>query len=85
MKAAFVPAANSRWEVKQTETPEPEPSQVLIKIHASGLCDNAQDRRPHRRSVGSAYVRPLRVVRPQQANVLWASYRHRYADGRRPC
>jgi dehydrogenase len=38
MKAAFAPAANSRWEVKQTETPEPGPSQVLIKIHASGLC-----------------------------------------------
>ena len=38
MKAAIVPAANSRWEVKQTETPEPGPGQVLIKIHASGLC-----------------------------------------------
>jgi alcohol dehydrogenase len=38
MRAAIVPAANSRWEVKQTDTPEPGPSQVLIKIHASGLC-----------------------------------------------
>ena len=38
MRAAIVPAANSRWEIKQTETPEPGPSQVLIKIHASGLC-----------------------------------------------
>jgi hypothetical protein len=38
MKAAIVPAANRRWEVKQTETPEPGPGQVLIKIHASGLC-----------------------------------------------
>lgn len=29
MKAAIVPAANSRWEVKQTETPEPGPSRSL--------------------------------------------------------
>jgi alcohol dehydrogenase len=38
MRAAIVPAANSRWELKQTETPEPGPDQVLIKVHASGLC-----------------------------------------------
>jgi alcohol dehydrogenase len=38
MRAAIVPAANSRWELKQTETPEAGPDQVLIKIHASGLC-----------------------------------------------
>ena len=118
MKAAIVPAANSRWEVKQTETPEPGPGQVLIKIHASGLCysdvhqtrgelpgnfprtlghepvgeivrsrpwcDNAQNRRSRRCSLGSAYLRPLRVVRPQQAHVLRASRRHRHADRRRP-
>jgi alcohol dehydrogenase len=38
MKAAIVPAANSRWEVKQLDTPETGPNQVLIKMHASGIC-----------------------------------------------
>jgi alcohol dehydrogenase len=38
MKAAVVPAANSKWEVKEVPTPEPGPNQVLIKIRASGLC-----------------------------------------------
>ncbi|MFQ5961746.1 MAG: alcohol dehydrogenase catalytic domain-containing protein [Candidatus Methylomirabilales bacterium] len=38
MRAAVVPAADSRWEVKEVPTPEPGPNQVLIKIHASGLC-----------------------------------------------
>jgi alcohol dehydrogenase len=38
MKAAIVPSANSRWEIQEVPTPEPGPGQVLIKIHASGLC-----------------------------------------------
>lgn len=38
MKAAVVPFANSRWEIREVPTPEPGPAQVLIKIHASGLC-----------------------------------------------
>jgi len=38
MRAAVVPAANARWEVKEVPTPEPGPNQVLIRIHASGLC-----------------------------------------------
>jgi D-arabinose 1-dehydrogenase-like Zn-dependent alcohol dehydrogenase len=38
MKAAIVPSANSTWEVKETKTPEPGENQVLIKIHASGMC-----------------------------------------------
>ena len=38
MKAAIVPSANSNWEVKETNTPEPGENQVLIKIHASGMC-----------------------------------------------
>jgi alcohol dehydrogenase len=38
MKAAIVPAANAPWVVKDVPTPEPGPTQVLIKIHASGLC-----------------------------------------------
>jgi alcohol dehydrogenase len=38
MRAAVVPAARSPWEVTEVPTPEPGPNQVLIKIHASGLC-----------------------------------------------
>jgi len=38
MKAAVVPAVNANWEVKEVPTPKPEANQVLIKIHASGLC-----------------------------------------------
>jgi len=38
MKAAVVPAVNANWEVKEMPTPKPEANQVLIKIHASGLC-----------------------------------------------
>lgn len=38
MKAAVVPAVKSRWEVKEVPTPEPGANQVLIKIHASGMC-----------------------------------------------
>ncbi|MFQ5656083.1 MAG: alcohol dehydrogenase catalytic domain-containing protein [Candidatus Methylomirabilales bacterium] len=38
MRAAVVPAAHARWEVKEVPTPEPGPNQVLIKIHASGIC-----------------------------------------------
>ena len=38
MKAAFVPSFNSQWEIRETPTPKPSPNQVLIKIHASGLC-----------------------------------------------
>jgi D-arabinose 1-dehydrogenase-like Zn-dependent alcohol dehydrogenase len=38
MKAAVIPAVRSKWEVKEIPTPEVGPNQVLIKIHASGLC-----------------------------------------------
>ena len=38
MKAAIVPSANSNWEVKEINTPEPGENQVLIKIRASGMC-----------------------------------------------
>jgi alcohol dehydrogenase len=38
MKAAVVPAVNGKWEVKDWPTPKAGPNQVLIKIHASGLC-----------------------------------------------
>jgi alcohol dehydrogenase len=38
MKAAVVPSVNGKWEVKEWETPKAGPNQVVIKIHASGLC-----------------------------------------------
>jgi alcohol dehydrogenase len=38
MKAAVVPKIDSQWEVKEVPAQEPGPNQVLIKIHASGLC-----------------------------------------------
>jgi D-arabinose 1-dehydrogenase-like Zn-dependent alcohol dehydrogenase len=38
MKAAIVPSANSKWEVKEINMPEPGENQVLIKIRASGMC-----------------------------------------------
>jgi alcohol dehydrogenase len=38
MLAAVIPSANSEWEVKEVTTPEPGANQVLIKMHASGIC-----------------------------------------------
>jgi alcohol dehydrogenase len=38
MKAAVVPKIGGKWEVQEVPTPEPSANQVLIKIHASGLC-----------------------------------------------
>ncbi len=38
MKAAVVAGANEKWTIKEIETPQPQANQVLIKIHASGLC-----------------------------------------------
>jgi alcohol dehydrogenase len=38
MKAAVVPEIHGKWQVKEVPTPEPSTNQVLIKIHASGLC-----------------------------------------------
>ena len=38
MKAAVVPAQHSKWEIREVPRPEPGPSQVLIKIRASGIC-----------------------------------------------
>ena len=38
MKAAVVPSAGAPWEVREMPAPEPGPTQVLIRIRASGLC-----------------------------------------------
>ena len=38
MKAAVVPKMGAKWQVEEVPTPEPSANQVLIKIHASGLC-----------------------------------------------
>ena len=38
MLAAVVPSENERWEVKKVPTPKPKANQVLIRIHASGIC-----------------------------------------------
>lgn len=38
MKAAVVPSAGSRWQLEEVPSLDPGPNQVLIEIHASGLC-----------------------------------------------
>jgi len=38
MRAAVVPSVHGKWELREIPRPEPGPNQVLIKIHASGLC-----------------------------------------------
>lgn len=38
MLAAVVPSINGKWEVKEVPTPQVNTNQVLLKIHASGIC-----------------------------------------------
>lgn len=38
MKAAVVPAVSSTWQIKDVPQPQPGPGQVLVKMHASGIC-----------------------------------------------
>jgi alcohol dehydrogenase len=38
MKAAVVPAANSSWQIKDVPQPQPGSNEVLVKMHASGIC-----------------------------------------------
>jgi 2-desacetyl-2-hydroxyethyl bacteriochlorophyllide A dehydrogenase len=38
MKSAVVPSLNAKWEIRDVPTPKPGPNQVLIQIHASGMC-----------------------------------------------
>ena len=38
MKAAIVPSVKAKWEIREVEKPIVGPNQVLIKIHAGGIC-----------------------------------------------
>lgn len=38
MRAAVIPSLNGIWEVQDVPIPEVGPGQVLIKVHASGIC-----------------------------------------------
>jgi hypothetical protein len=38
MRAAVVTAMNGPWEVQNVPEPKPGPNQVLVKMHASGVC-----------------------------------------------
>ena len=38
MKAAVVPTVSSAWQIKDIPQPQPGPNQVLVKMHASGIC-----------------------------------------------
>src|SRR5712672_201350 len=38
MQAAVVPAVNSTWQIRDVPQPHPGPNQVLVKMHASGIC-----------------------------------------------
>ncbi len=38
MRAAVVPAVNGTWEIREVARPEPGPGEVLVKLHASGVC-----------------------------------------------
>ncbi|MEU6061366.1 alcohol dehydrogenase catalytic domain-containing protein [Streptomyces sp. NPDC047097] len=38
MKAVVMTGANQPWEVREVPTPTAEPGQVLVKVHASGMC-----------------------------------------------
>jgi hypothetical protein len=38
VKAAVVPAMSSSWQIQDVPQPQPGPNQVLVKMHASGIC-----------------------------------------------
>jgi D-arabinose 1-dehydrogenase-like Zn-dependent alcohol dehydrogenase len=40
MKAAVIPELNGRWELRDIPTPRPGPGQLLVRVHASGICFN---------------------------------------------
>jgi alcohol dehydrogenase len=72
MQAAVVPAKSSAWQVKDVPQPKPGPNQVLVKMHASGICytdvhetlghipgDFPKGRRPRGHRMDSRNVRAL--------------------------
>src|ERR1700730_550106 len=38
MQAAVVPAVSGSWQIKDVPQPQSGPNQVLVKMHASGIC-----------------------------------------------
>lgn len=40
MKAAVIPEINASWELREVPTPRPGPGDVLIRVHACGVCVN---------------------------------------------
>lgn len=40
MEAAVVPAVNADWELREIPDPRPGPGQVLVEVHACGICHN---------------------------------------------
>ena len=38
MRAAVITQLNQPWELKTLPDPHPQPGQVVIKVHASGMC-----------------------------------------------
>lgn len=40
MLAAVCPGVGQTWELREVPTPEPGPGEVLIRVHASGMCHN---------------------------------------------
>ena len=38
MLSSVIPSVNAKWVVKEVPTPQAGTNQVLIKIHASGVC-----------------------------------------------
>jgi D-arabinose 1-dehydrogenase-like Zn-dependent alcohol dehydrogenase len=38
MRAAVLTKANTPWEIKDVDEPKPGPGQVVIRVHASGMC-----------------------------------------------
>jgi hypothetical protein len=38
MHAAVLTKANTPWEIKDVDEPKPGPGQVVIRVHASGMC-----------------------------------------------
>jgi D-arabinose 1-dehydrogenase-like Zn-dependent alcohol dehydrogenase len=40
VKAAVIPEVNAPWEIREVPTPRPGPGEVLVRVHACGMCFN---------------------------------------------